>query len=82
MADNLMLVFQTSPGFFIKTIHAYAGTNRPTTVAPGRYGNKISFNPPAETQIVNNLIFNGNDLDDDMYVILHFDVCKYQELPE
>lgn len=43
------VAYQMNSGFTLTETHVYAGDLKPTTIAPGQYGNTTGFNPPAGT---------------------------------
>lgn len=46
---NATVTYNLLSGFTTSGVHVYAGDNRPTTIAPGQYGNTASFDPNVST---------------------------------
>jgi hypothetical protein len=64
----------TSTGCNLTEAHLYAGDGRPTTVAPGQYGNTATFGPGVTTHTFNVPLEDTNNTDG-VWLIAHSVVC-------
>lgn len=68
-AMDVNVTYSLLPGFKLEEVHVYAGDTKPTTLAPGQYGNTVYFNPLANTY---SATYPVTDLDGDgIWLIAH-----------
>jgi hypothetical protein len=66
---NATITYLTYPGFLLSTVHIYAGDTKPTTIAPGLYGNTVDFDPKVNTY---SATISVSDTDSDgIWIIAH-----------
>jgi YD repeat-containing protein len=63
------ITYNMNPGFSMCGIHVYAGDFMPTTIAPGQYGNIVSFDPNAMTYTDTYAVSDTNS--DGIWIIAH-----------
>lgn len=67
--SNATVAYSMNSGFNLAAAHVYAGDNKPTTIAPGQYGNTISFNPHASSYTETYAVSDSNG--DGIWIIAH-----------
>jgi hypothetical protein len=71
---NATVTYALTSGCVMEEIHLYAGDPRPNTIAPGQYGNTVSFNPGVSTHTLNVPLENTNGTDG-VWLVAHAVVC-------
>lgn len=64
----------SNAAYALRDVHLYAGDNKPTTIAPGRYGNLDSFDPLITSYTFNVSLSDSNG--DGVWLIAHAVTCK------
>ena len=72
---NATVTYNMVSGYTMSEVHLYAGDDRPTTFAPGQYGNLTSFDPGVSTYIFNVPLSDINGVDG-VWLIAHAVVCN------
>jgi hypothetical protein len=67
------VTYTMAPGAVMTEAHLYVGDRRPTTIAPGQFGNTQSFATPATTHSVTVPVSDSNG--DGVWLIAHAVVC-------
>ncbi len=67
------VTYTMAPGAVMTEAHLYVGDRRPTTIAPGQYGNTQSFATPATTHTFTVPVSDSNG--DGVWLIAHAVVC-------
>lgn len=63
------VTYSMASGFTLVETHVYAGDFKPTTIAPGQYGNTVGFNPPATWSTGSYYVTDTNN--DGIWIIAH-----------
>jgi len=66
---TVTVTYTMSSGFTLTETHVYAGDFKPTTIAPGQYGNTLGFDPPSSTSTTTYTISDTNN--DGIWIIAH-----------
>jgi hypothetical protein len=74
---NATVTYRMFAGCGLEEVHLYAGDARPTTTAPGQYGNLAGFNPNATEHTFNVPLADTNGTDG-VWLIAHAVVCCRQ----
>lgn len=67
------VTYTMAPGAVMTEAHLYVGDHRPTTIAPGQYGNTQTFATPATTHTFTVPVSDSNG--DGVWLIAHAVVC-------
>ena len=67
--SNATVTYTMNNGFTLTGTHVYAGDTKPTTIAPGQYGNTMSFDPPASSYTGTYNVSDSNG--DGIWIIAH-----------
>lgn len=73
--SNASVTYDMFAGYCLEEVHLYAEDGRPTTTAPGQYGNLDSFDPNASTYTFNVPLSDTNGTDG-VWLIAHAVVCN------
>jgi hypothetical protein len=71
--SQIIATYAMAPGAKMTEAHLYAGDMKPTTIAPGQFGNTVSFATPATTHSVTVDVADSNG--DGVWLIAHAVVC-------
>jgi hypothetical protein len=71
---NAIVTYTMNSGCDLEEVHLYASDARPTTTAPGQYGNLAQFDPNATTYTFNVPLADSNGTDG-VWLIAHAVVC-------
>jgi hypothetical protein len=71
--SQVTATYAMAPGAKMTEAHLYAGDMKPTTIAPGQFGNTASFATPATTHSVTVNVADSNG--DGVWLIAHAVVC-------
>jgi hypothetical protein len=75
--SSVTVTYQMSAGYMMTESHLYAGDTKPTTTAPGQYGNlKYSSDPAGDTTHVYTVPLADTNLIDGVWLIAHAVVCN------
>ena len=66
---NVTVTYTMNGSFTLMGTHVYAGDNKPTTIAPGQYGNTMSFDPAATNYTGTYSVSDSNG--DGIWIIAH-----------
>ncbi|MGN6438256.1 MAG: hypothetical protein ACTHMM_17070 [Agriterribacter sp.] len=66
---NATVAYSMDGSFTLTATHVYAGDNKPTTIAPGQYGNTMSFDPAATNYTGTYSVSDSNG--DGIWIIAH-----------
>ena len=67
--SNVTVTYNMNPGFSMEGVHVYAGDLKPTTIAPGQYGNIENFDPKASTYTATYAVTDSGT--DGIWIIAH-----------
>jgi len=67
--SSVTVTYTMLPGYSMEGVHVYAGDFKPTTIAPGQYGNQASFDPNATTYTETYTVSDSNA--DGIWIIAH-----------
>ncbi len=71
--SQVTATYAMAPGAKMTEAHLYAGDTKPTTIAPGQFGNTATFAMPATTHSVTVDVADSNG--DGVWLIAHAVVC-------
>ena len=67
--SSVTVTYTMNNGFSLTGTHVYAGDTKPATIAPGQYGNTMSFDPPASSYTGTYNVSDSNG--DGIWIIAH-----------